>query len=140
MKSVKTNILWLLPALLSVSCGGISPAQSFRRDASVQSGVADGHHAANALDYFGIYKGTLPGADCPGIATTLTLAADGTYALRMEYLGREVVFDESGRFEVEGNILTLKPEGGARGGCCKIEIEGDEGRLRMLDGERKPED
>ena len=130
------NVLLLASALVLAACGGPSRRQAAGTTGTAEAGteVVDMHHAENALDYHGTYKGTLPAADCPGIVTTLTLSADGRYALHMEYLERDVAFDEQGAFEVEGNLLVLTPDDGGQGGCYKVE----ENRLRMLDGDRKP--
>lgn len=130
------NVLLLASALVLASCGGASRRQAAGMTGTAEAGteMVDMHNAENALDYHGSYKGTLPAADCPGIVTTLTLSADGRYALHMEYLERDVAFDEQGAFEVEGNLLVLTPDDGGQGGCYKVE----ENRLRMLDGDRKP--
>lgn len=130
------NVLLLASALVLASCGGASRRQAAGTTETAEAGteMVDMHNAENALDYHGTYKGTLPAADCPGIVTTLTLSADGCYALHMEYLERDVAFDEQGAFEVEGNLLVLTPDDGGQGGCYKVE----ENRLRMLDGDRKP--
>lgn len=130
------NVLLLASALVLASCGGASRRQAARTTGTAEAGteMVDMHNAENALDYHGTYKGTLPAADCPGIVTTLTLSADGRYALHMEYLERDVAFDEQGAYEVEGNLLVLTPDDGGQGGCYKVE----ENRLRMLDGDRKP--
>lgn len=130
------NVLLLASALVLASCGGASRRQVAGTTETAEAGteMVDMHNAENALDYHGSYKGTLPAADCPGIVTTLTLSADGRYALHMEYLERDVAFDEQGAFEVEGNLLVLTPDDGGQGGCYKVE----ENRLRMLDGDRKP--
>lgn len=129
------NVLLLASALVLASCGGASRRQAAGTTGTAEAGneMVDMHNAENALDYHGSYKGTLPAADCPGIVTTLTLSADGRYALHMEYLERDVAFDEQGAFEVEGNLLVLTPDDGGQGGCYKVE----ENRLRMLDGDRK---
>lgn len=130
------NVLLLASALVLASCGGASRRQAAGTTGTAEAGteMVDMHNAENALDYHGSYKETLPAADCPGIVTTLTLSADGRYALHMEYLERDVAFDEQGAFEVEGNLLVLTPDDGGQGGCYKVE----ENRLRMLDGDRKP--
>lgn len=130
------NVLLLASALVLASCGGASRRQAAGTTGTAEAGteMVDMHNAENALDYHGSYKGILPAADCPGIVTTLTLSADGRYALHMEYLERDVAFDEQGAFEVEGNLLVLTPDDGGQGGCYKVE----ENRLRMLDGDRKP--
>lgn len=42
-----------------------------------------------AQNFHGVYEGTLPCADCPGIKTVLTINADSTYRLTSEYLEKE---------------------------------------------------
>lgn len=75
--------------------------------------VVDIHNAENALDYQGIYKGTLPAADCPGIETTLTLKKDNSFILQSVYIDRNSNFNEKGSYSIDGNIITLKPEDGS---------------------------
>lgn len=83
---------------------------------------------------YGIYTGTLPAADGPGIAVTLTLFDDGNYTRRSEYLERDAVFDEKGRFVIEQELLTLYPDQGEADDCYRIENN----RLRLLDSEQQP--
>lgn len=105
------KIIIALAALAAVACGGNT-----------------------AKPVAGNYAGTIPAADCPGIAVSLTLSEDGSYESRSEYLGRDAVFREYGRYTVEGERLTLYPDEGEAGASYRIEPE----RLRMLDrtGER----
>jgi copper homeostasis protein (lipoprotein) len=42
----------------------------------------------NSIDYLGIYKGTLPCADCSGIDTSLELAEDFTFTMVTKYKGK----------------------------------------------------
>ena len=111
---MKESLLILAAALAMVSCGG--NAQQKVATAGTQQTTAaapDMHNAETSLDYLGVYKGTLPAADCPGIETTLTLAPDGSYALHLKYIDRDSEFDEKGAFTVKENLLTLTPsEGG----------------------------
>ncbi len=96
--------------------------------------AADGHTAENALDYWGVYVGTLPAADCEGIRTRLEITPDGAYAMTMEYLGRDRTFAERGTCAVQGNTMTLTAaEGGSR-----LYFQVGEGRLVMLDQSREP--
>ena len=84
---MKESLLILAAALAMVSCGG--NAQQKAATAGTQQTTAaapDMHNAETSLDYLGVYKGTLPAADCPGIETTLTLAPDGSYALHQNGL------------------------------------------------------
>lgn len=57
---------------------------------SVDSGGAPvGDTSRNALDWEGVYVGTLPCADCEGIRTRVELGRDGAYSRSLVYLGRE---------------------------------------------------
>lgn len=96
--------------------------------------VIDMHTAEISLDYCGIYEGTLPAADCPGIKTKLTINKNGTFSLHSEYIDKkDGIFDENGNYSVEGNILTLKQNDGQTS-YYKIE----EGKIRMLNTEKQP--
>ena len=132
---------WILAATaVMVACGGNNrrqaPASGEAATATAEAVPAapDMHTAETSLDYFGTYSGTLPGADCPGIETTLTLTSDGKYTLHMKYLERNVEFDEAGTYAVQGNLLTLTPAGSGQPGYYKVE----ENRLRHLDADRQP--
>jgi copper homeostasis protein (lipoprotein) len=68
------------------------------------------HNSRNALDWPGQYTGLLPCADCEGINTSLSLAADGTYLVQWLYLGRsEEIFESHGSFTWtdDGNRIVL---------------------------------
>ncbi|KII76403.1 copper resistance protein NlpE [Vibrio renipiscarius] len=69
------------------------------------------HSARNSLDWEGVYIGTLPCADCSGIATSLTLNFDGTYAYEQNYLGKgkEGEYQSTGEFiwNSKGDSVTL---------------------------------
>lgn len=56
--------------------------------------------ATDSILWAGTYKGTTPCADCEGIETTLTLNADNTYSLKLNYLGKDAPkpVDATGRF------------------------------------------
>lgn len=72
--------------------------------------------ASTALDWNGVYKGTLPCADCQGIETTLTLNADKTYNLLSTYLGKGdgKPVESKGSFEwMNGNVIKLNDPRGA---------------------------
>lgn len=124
-------LMMVIAAAAFASCGSRTPRQTAGDEVVAHP---DMHTAEISLDYYGTYEGTLPGADCPGIETTLTLAPEGTYTLRMKYLERDVIFDDAGTYAVEGNLLTLTPAEKGQPSCYRIE----ENRLRMLDGDRKP--
>lgn len=131
---MKESLLILAAALAMVSCGG--NAQQKAATAGTQQTTAaapDMHNAETSLDYLGVYKGTLPAADCPGIETTLTLAPDGSYALHLKYIDRDSEFDEKGAYKVKGNLLTLTPMDG-QPEYYKVE----ENQVRKLDADKQP--
>jgi len=90
--------------------------------------------AAADQTIYGTYTGTIPAADCPGIAITLTIFDDGSYTRRSEYLERDTVYDEKGRFTIEKELLTLYPDKEASAEFYRIE----KNRLRMLDSQKQP--
>lgn len=79
------------------------------------------------------FTGIMPCADCPGIAQTLTLRADGLYRLRRIYLGKpDGQFSEPGRWtaEARGKVLSLRS-----GTDVILFAVRDDGSLRQLDRE-----
>lgn len=83
---------------------GCQPQQS-------RGAMADGHNAQNALDWAGVYRGTLPCADCPGIDTQLTLNPDRSYVMISTYRERSVAPRESRgvfRWEADGSRIALQ--------------------------------
>lgn len=68
------------------------------------------HNAQNSLDVAGTYKGILPCADCEGIATTLSINADKTYEMSVEYMGKKDKLGSSSKGNYrwnDGNVLVL---------------------------------
>ena len=127
--------MWSAAALLLVACGGnASRKNSAETGTAPAEAVEEMHNAENALDYCGTYRGTIPAADCPGIELTLTLQADGRFEQTWNYLEREGIFTERGPYKVEGNLLTLRPDGDGVPLYYKVE----ENRLRKLDASRRP--
>jgi heat shock protein HslJ/uncharacterized lipoprotein NlpE involved in copper resistance len=72
------HLLWIL-ALVTFVVSGCQRAQT-----RGQSDDSAGHLVLPAT-----YKGTMPCADCPGIATTLNLRADSIFVLRSVYMDRD---------------------------------------------------
>lgn len=79
-----------------------------------ESTQTDEHNASNSLDFFGIYKGVLPCADCEGIETSIELGSGNSYLKKITYLGKEnqTVIESSGTFiwNEAGNTITLEGE------------------------------
>jgi heat shock protein HslJ/uncharacterized lipoprotein NlpE involved in copper resistance len=55
---------------------------------TVASEVDAAHPDRTALDWSGVYRGTLPCADCEGIATEIILKEGDTFMMRQRYLGK----------------------------------------------------
>ncbi|MBX0334517.1 copper resistance protein NlpE N-terminal domain-containing protein [Pontibacter sp. HSC-14F20] len=88
-------------------------------------------NAEVARTAIGMWSGTIPCADCPGIDYTLELHADSTYRERMVYQGRSATpFVQSGHWGVGDGRVQLKKQGV---GNNQLVIEGE--TLIMLDSE-----
>jgi len=73
--------------------------------------VSGGDNSMNALDWNGIYTGTVPCADCEGIKTMVHLNKDKTYVVKTKYLGKsDEVFTSTGTFtwNEAGNKITVE--------------------------------
>lgn len=90
-------------------------------------------NSQNSLDWNGTYQGTLPCADCEGIATALTLNNDLTFVHRSKYLGKsDSIFVSSGNFKWNdkgSNIILTENDGITR------QFKVGENQLFMLDQE-----
>lgn len=72
--------------------------------------VIDTHAANNSLDYEGVYKGTIPCADCSGIETVLELKTNAKFTLFKKYLEKnDKGTTQTGTFtwNDKGNTITL---------------------------------
>lgn len=101
--------------MLLVGCNSSKKADNQEADAQTEQTevVADDHSAKNSLDYYGVYEGITPCADCEGIKVTVTLNKDNTYAIKSVYQknGEEIAPSEhSGNFtwNETGFIITLE--------------------------------
>lgn len=92
----------------------------------------------------GTYTGTTPCADCPGIKTELTLNENNagyptTYSLKMDYIDRDVVSTETGKWTQsvwkKNTLITLVPSGSAQ---VTYYIVLGPNEIRQLDGDRNP--
>lgn len=89
-----------------------------------------GDTSQTSLDWAGVYSGTLPCGDCPGIETEIQLNDNNTYALSLQYLEKEETARKyTGTFTWDdtGSIITLD----ANGDHKKYKIQ--EGSIKMLD-------
>ena len=82
----------------------------------------------------GTYQGTLPAADGPGIATTITFGQDHSYTEELVYIDKDDgTFIENGRYHIADNAIELTSSNGEKS-YYKIEDE----QIRRLDMEQKP--
>ena len=85
-------------------------------------------------EYCGVYEGTLPAADAPGIKTTISLDKAQNYTERMVFIDRENAdFSEKGSYLVDDDMLTLKPSAGE-----KTYYRIEKGQLRLLNQDKEP--
>jgi len=104
--------LLLATALCIAGC--VAPAQG--SDVVATGAAIDpAHNSRNSLDWPGVYTGTVPCADCEGIATTIRLNAEGSYERELLYLGKsDTPTRDTGMFSWDdsGSIVTLQPTQG----------------------------
>ncbi len=120
MKSLKSHPT-LLCIMLFVALTGCKPnkapepSDKTSTEADSPAYVDKAHNSQNALDWNGTYQGVIPCADCEGIKTSVTLAADGRFLRAMTYLGKEENARlDSGTFswDPSGSVITLQPDQG----------------------------
>jgi len=67
-------------------------------------------NSRTSLDWAGVYAGTIPAADAPGINVQITLRSDESYSLVYNYIDRQNIATENGTFNWDkaGSTITLK--------------------------------
>jgi uncharacterized lipoprotein NlpE involved in copper resistance len=102
-------LMILIVAAISCSHKKITPSpETISIDLKAQTIIS--HQASRSSEWTGVYRGTLPCADCEGIETELTLNKDNSFLLKTIYLGKgEKSYEEKGTFSwnVEGNTIVL---------------------------------
>jgi len=97
----KAFIIFLIVAFALFGLGSCSSSQK----------RADVHNAEVSLDWAGVYTGTIPSADGPGINVRMKLNKDNTYELTYEYLKNPGnAFTETGKFTWDntGSIIHIE--------------------------------
>lgn len=128
----RTSILLPAIALLFAACG---EQQAPAPEAAVEN-PTPADNSRTSLDWAGTYSGTVPCADCEGIATRLTINDDGTYEMQTQYLAKsDELFVAEGSFEwqEDGNHIVLIALEGA-----PMIYQVGENHLRQRDMEGKP--
>lgn len=106
----RTNILIPAIALLFAACG---EQQAPAPEPAVEN-PTPADNSRTSLDWAGTYSGTVPCADCEGIAQRLTIVENGTFTLNVKYLGTsEDTSNIEGTFvwEEDGNHIVLQSAG-----------------------------
>lgn len=112
MKKIILSSFILVFLIVACNSSKKTENQNSNTNAETSEVIADSHNAQNSLDYYGIYEGITPCADCEGIKVTVTLNKDTTFALQNVYLkgGEEILPTEfTGKFtwNDNGSIITL---------------------------------
>ena len=113
---MKKVIILACSCFLLAACGNSAKTNNSTSEDSTATQVADIHNAETSLDY----------------ETTLTLNPDKTFTLHSVYIDRDSSFDEKGTYTLEGNILTLKEEGGE---ISYYKVE--ENKVRLLNDDKQ---
>jgi heat shock protein HslJ len=126
----------LIGLLLVTSCNDKTKQRTEATEPAIEalSPVPDAAATSqNSLDWNGTYQGTLPCADCEGIATALTLNKDLTFTHRSKYLRKsDSIFVSAGNFKWndKGSDITLTENDGST-----KQFKVGENQLFMLDQE-----
>lgn len=140
----KLLLLAALSALAIAACKPQAPAEP-AAPAAPAAPVADTAPAPEPVQeapfdikgFAGVFSGTLPCADCPGLDTEITLNRDGTYTAHEVYQGKPDSFDTGGTWTAEenGKRLRLDPNSKAEQDRLFAVVSNDQ--LDQLDAEGK---
>jgi copper homeostasis protein (lipoprotein) len=134
------HLLMVMLCLAAAACGRSQAPPPAPPPASIATPppVAAAAAAPKAPAVAGDFAGTLPCADCAGIKTELSIAADGSYVIRETLQGKsDAVHEEKGQSSAseDGRRLQLAAEDSEDARYFEI-ISPDE--LRMLDSTGNP--
>ncbi|GAB3096366.1 copper resistance protein NlpE [Lysobacter terrae] len=88
--------------------------------------------------FAGVFTGTLPCADCPGIDTTVTLNRDGTYTVHDTYQGKPGKgFDGEGTWTAEENGQRLRLDPNSKSEQDRLFAVASQDQIDQLDAEGK---
>ena len=112
--------LWM--AALTMGIVGCAPGGNKSVKKDIQN--SEVHHESateccgvTSVNYFGIYEGIFPCADCSGKKIQLSIFEDGTYHLEYEYLDKgDRVIEENGVYYLFNDTLlqTITPSSGEK--------------------------
>ena len=97
-----------LVAAIVFGCSN-SAKQPSKQSGDIQA--TDMHTSRTSLNYYGMYSGTVPCADCEGIETTIILG-DTDYSIKTVYLGKnKTEYKETGVYSWNENVQIITLEG-----------------------------
>lgn len=131
---MKRTILIAAAAIALASCSGNAHKRTAATGRAETTTASERRNDDMNRQYAGTYSGTIPSADGPGIEMKLKLKQDGMFDLHMKYIDRKTDVNEKGRYTVDGNMLTLRPEDGKQ--THYFRLEGN--RLNVLNADRQP--
>lgn len=122
--------------ILVVACLAGLSAPVMAAEPPAAAAAPEGVVGAHGLRLPATFKGDLPCADCPAIRHHLDLWPDQVFFLRREWVDRDMVRDEIGRWHVDPERHALVLHGGGEM-PLQFEVKGPE-RVRQLDMEGRP--
>jgi len=73
-------------------------------------GIDNDNNAKNCVDWDGVYEGTIPAADCPGINVSMELFKDQSFQMSYEYIDKGTnpsIWKGTFKWDNTGNIIIL---------------------------------
>ncbi|HXW50806.1 MAG TPA: META domain-containing protein [Candidatus Acidoferrales bacterium] len=104
--------------------------------AGLRAAGAAGHSPPFALP--ATFSGVTICGDCPGIRLTVSLAADGTYSLKREYLERDTSASENGRWTYDAGTSHLRLLPNGKNASSELFAVATKSTLTMLGADGKP--
>lgn len=112
---MKKNILTLAAiALLFAACQNNGSQNNTMTDTTESTIMTTPADEKQVPEVVATYVGTLPAADCGGMATVIHLYADDTYVKQEECASKDFRAKEEGKVTKNENILTLTSESGEK--------------------------
>lgn len=108
-----SKALWLIVAVALIPASLLCTSQ---KNSGKILRATDIQTSQNSFDWEGTYLGVLPCDDCDGIQKTIYLYKDGSFRVKVQYLGKdERATEVSGRIDWsdDGNSIILKEFNGA---------------------------
>ena len=93
---------------------------------------------SQAATFSGIFTGTTPCADCPGIYTVVEFSPNGDFYEHMKYLERDATNESKGHWEQADSLITVTFDGGDAAATPTYYKIVDESSVQMLDQEKNP--